>query len=284
MTVSAIIDTHLHLWDPAVLTYPWLEGTPLNRPFLAEDFQVASSGLPVEGAVFVQCDCLPEQSSAEVEFVLAQAVREPRIRAIVAHAPVEIGEAVEEHLERLAAFPIVRGIRRLLQGEADVEFCLHPEFVEGVRQLDLYNLHFEICIYHPQLSAAVELVRRCPEVRFVLDHIGKPGIAAGLMQPWGDQIGEMAALPNVVCKVSGLVTEADHAHWTPAHLRPYVEHVLESFGPERVMFGSDWPVATLASSYNRWVSTLDELVSGASDAERSALFHDNAVRVYRLAG
>jgi L-fuconolactonase len=189
---------------------------------------------------------------------------------------------VEPDLEALAVLPLVRGVRRLLQGEADDAFCLRPGFVAGVRLLQRYGFHFELCVYHHQLSAAVELVRRCPEVRFVLDHVGKPGIREGRLDPWRRDIDALAGLPNAACKLSGLVTEADHAGWTEADLDPYIAHVLAAFGGERLMFGSDWPVATLACAYPRWLEVLDRALAGLGEADRRRLFHDNAMDWYRI--
>ncbi len=178
--------------------------------------------------------------------------------------------------------PRVKGVRRLIQSEADPGFCLQPEFIKGVQGLAAYGLSFDICISHAQLANAIEMVRRCPGVTCVLDHIAKPDIRNGLMQPWKRQMREMADLPNVHCKLSGMVTEADHAHWTGADLQPYIDHVLDCFGLDRVLFGGDWPVVTLASTYTRWVETAGQALAGCSEGERKKLFCDNAKRVYRL--
>jgi L-fuconolactonase len=201
---------------------------------------------------------------------------------MIAHAPVHKGAAVADDLERLAQYRSLRGIRRLIEGEADPSICLAPDFVDGLRLLPKHGLTFDICVKHWGLVFAIELARRCPEVQIVLDHIGKPGIKHGLVEPWQGQLRELARLPNVVCKLSGLVTEADPATWTPAALRPYVDHLVSSFGPERLLFGSDWPVVKLAASYSRWLETALELLAPLSPAERDAIFSGNARRVYRL--
>jgi L-fuconolactonase len=140
----------------------------------------------------------------------------------------------------------------------------------------------DICIFHPQLGATLEMVRRCPEVSFVLDHIGKPGIKNGLIEPWKTEIDELAKLPNVACKLSGVTTEADHAAWTPAQLRPYIDWVCERFGIERILYGGDWPVSQLAGDYLQWLTTLEQATADFSEGERRNLFRDNAVRIYRL--
>ena len=144
------------------------------------------------------------------------------------------------------------------------------------------KLNFDICIFHPQLANAIRLVAQCPNVQFVLDHIGKPDIKNQLFDPWQQEIRTLAEFPNVYCKISGLVTEADHGQWTPAHLQPYIEHVITCFGFDRVIYGSDWPVSTQATDYPRWVHTLQEAVSGCSPEEVRNLFHDNAIKCYRL--
>ncbi len=181
-------------------------------------------------------------------------------------------------------FRTLRGIRRLIQGELDPGICLEPGFIDGVRRVGQHGLVFDICIKHWAMAYALELVRCCPDVQFVLDHIGKPDIRHDLREPWWSQIAELARLPNVVVKLSGVITEADHAHWTPAQVMPYVARVIECFGFDRVMYGSDWTVAELTHRYPTWVEILDRVVAGASDGERRKLYRDTAARVYRLAG
>lgn len=278
-----IVDSHVHFWDLDELDYPWLDGVPpIRRPFLPEDYRAATSQLNVEKIVFVQADCASEQGLDEVKWVTSLAQEEARIQGIVAFAPLEAEEkTVRPYLQSLSQHALVRGVRRLIQSEA-VDFCVQPEFVRGVQLLAEFDLSFDICIYHPQMANSVELVRRCPDVAFVLDHIGKPDIAGQLLDPWREQIGALADLPNVYCKISGLVTEADQENWTQADLKPYIDHVIDSFGIDRVMFGSDWPVATLASTYQRWVDTLAWATADLSDDERQKLFYANAQKFYRL--
>jgi L-fuconolactonase len=175
----------------------------------------------------------------------------------------------------------VRSVRHNVEHQA-LDFCTRPEFIAGVKQLPAAGLSCDLCCKHPQLSSVIELVRSCPETNFILDHAGKPGIRAGLLDPWREHVRTLASLPNVVCKFSGLVTEADHQSWTVAHLQPYVSHLLETFGPARLLFGGDWPVAKLASGYVRWLTTAQGLVAHLSAAEQAAIFRDNAARVYRI--
>jgi L-fuconolactonase len=283
MDVFPIIDSHVHLNDPTALSFPWMAGVPqLNRGHFSADFTTACGPIQVDGIVFVEVDATPGDRLAEAEWVSAQASADRRIKAIVAAAPLELGEAARPHLERLTALPLVRGIRRLIQAEPDPEFCLRPNFVAGVRLLAAHNLSFDIGVYHRQLGAAVELVRRCPKVRFVLDHVGKPDIRTGLMDPWRSHIRDLAKLPNVWCKLSGMATEADHESWTRENVRPYIDHVIECFGFDRLMFGGDWPVSTLATDYPRWVETVLWATGECSDAERRRLFRETAALFYGL--
>ena len=278
-----IVDAHVHLWDPTHLRYGWLAGVPaLNRRNGPSEFRRACGPVAVAKLVFVQCECAPEQSLAEAEWVSALAAEDPRIRGIVAQAPLELGDAVEPMLARLARLPLVKGVRRLLQEERDDAFCVRPEFVRGVRRLAAHGFSFDACVFHRQLPAVVQLVRACPEVRFVLDHLGKPGVRTGALDPWRANLRDLATLPNVVCKLSGLATEADWTTWRPEELRPYLDHALACFGPERVMFGGDWPVSTQAVAYGRWVEVLDAVVSDWPADLRHRLFVRNAEAFYRL--
>lgn len=278
-----IIDTHIHLWDPGRLSYPWLREEPsIHRAFTVADYRNECSGLNVEQMIFVQAGCLDEQAMEEVEFVLDEARRDPRLTGIIAFAPLERGMQVDPLLRRLKSVPQVRGIRRMLQSEPDHEFCLQPDFLEGIRLLSKYDLHFEICIVHLQVAGVFRMVERCPEVRFILDHIGKPDIKAHLGDPWMKEIKALSRLPNIVCKISGLVTEADHDTWKPEDLKPYVDHVIDCFGFDRVLYGSDWPVAKLAATIPRWTAALEQLLVTCSLQDRRKLFHDNAVEFYRL--
>jgi L-fuconolactonase len=282
MPAFPIVDTHVHLWDIQRLRYSWLASVPaINKNHLPADYRRVCGPVEVAKMVFVQCDCAPEQALAEAEWVSGLTRDEPRLRAIVARASLEQGDAVQPHLEKLAALPLVKGVRRLIQGES-LEFCLQPKFVRGVQLLHAHGLSFDLCIKHPQLANTIQLVRQCPDVRFVLDHIGKPDIKAGRLDPWRAELRELSRMENVWCKLSGMVTEADHAKWTPAGLRPYIDHVIECFGFERVMFGSDWPVSTLATDYPRWVATLDEALRGCSGEELQRVYVRNAEMFYRV--
>ncbi|MCH8276679.1 MAG: amidohydrolase family protein [Bacteroidetes bacterium] len=280
-----MIDTHVHLWDVDRLDYPWLNGLPaLNRSYVLDDFDEDTRGYEVKGFVFIECTGAMDDriSQDELEWITELANRDKRIRGIVAHASLEKGEAVHGLLTWLAERPLVKGVRRLLQGEPDVEFCLRPGFVEGVQKLAEFGLTFDACIYHFQLESLIRLVDRCPRVLFVLDHIGKPAIRDGQLDPWREHIRALASLPNVVCKISGVLAEADHDTWTIEQVMPYLEHAVEAFGPDRIMFGGDWPVLRLAGTYSEWMELVIRLAHNLSEPDRDKLFSSNAERVYRL--
>lgn len=278
-----IIDTHVHLWDPDRFRIPWLDGNALlDRPYGLTEFDASEVGLDVQGLVFIQAEVAESYALLEAQWVAGLAERDRRIRGIVPYAPLEFGDRAHAFLEALLAVsPLVKGVRRLLQG-LPVEFCLQPAFVRGVQLLPEYGLSFDLCIRHQHLANAVRLVQQCPDTRFILDHIAKPNIAAGILDPWRQQLQQLAACPNVSCKISGVVTEADQQRWTVQDIAPYVLHTLEVFGEDRVAFGSDWPVVLQASTYQRWVETLDGLTAGLSLETRRKLWAENAVRLYGL--
>ena len=284
MLPFALIDTHLHLWDPGYLRYSWLDNIPLlNKPYLLDDYNRHCDGVQVEKMVFLQCEVDPSYYQHEAAWITSLAAQDPRIAGMVPWAPLEKGDGVRPELETLlAANPLVKGIRRIIQFEPELDFCLRPDFIRGVQLLADYGLSFDICISHIQLANTIKLVAQCPNVQFILDHIGKPDIKGGVLESWQTELRILAAFPNVWCKMSGLVTEADHQAWTATDLQPYIDHVLTCFGFDRVMFGGDWPVAYQATLYPRWVETLQAAVSGCSAQELRQLFRDNAVAFYRL--
>jgi L-fuconolactonase len=283
MNALSIVDSHVHLWNPAQLRYPWLDGLPaLNRAFLPVDFAAASVNSNVGKIIFVECGCEPAQSLAEAGWAAVLAKDEPRLKGIIAHVSLEKGESACAELNALASCPLVKGVRRNLQGERDADFCLGPEFLAGARLLAGPGFTFDLCVRHDQLRAATELARRVPQVNFVLDHFGKPDVRGKKTEPWAADLKTLAALPNVVCKISGLTTQTDWSNWQPADLKFYFEWAMECFGFERVMFGGDWPVATLATSYGHWLETVQNMVSITRDADRIKLFRTNAERVYHV--
>lgn len=279
-----IVDTHLHLWDPTHFRMSWLDGNPLlNKPYTLFAYREHTTGIDIEAMVYLQVEVETPYALPEAQWVAQRAVEDPRLRGMVLWAPLEYGDHARAFIEALLnVSPLVRGIRRIIQFEPDLDFCLRPDFVRGVQLLPQYNLSFDICIDHRHLPNTIELVRRCPDTRFILDHIGKPDIRNHVLDPWRAGIRTLAAFPNVWCKMSGLVTEADHQHWTRDDLRPYIDHVLDCFGFERTMFGGDWPVAFQAARYSQWLDTLLWAVQGCSAGELRELFRENALAFYRL--
>lgn len=274
------IDSHMHFWDQQVLTpYTWLHEVPsINHRHAPATLRTEAPAHLPEKIVFVEAGAPP---LAEVRWVEELAASEPRIRAIVAKITIDAGERTTNELAELKRHPLVRGVRHHFEHDG-ADYCSRPPFIQGVREAGAAGFSFDLCGKHSQLPAIIELVRQCPDTRFILDHGGKPAIRAGLLEPWREQIRTLAGFPNVVCKLSGLVTEADHQHWTAAQLAPYVAHLLETFGPRRLLFGGDWPVAKLACGYGRWLELAREFTAQLPAAEQAAIFHDNAERVYRL--
>jgi L-fuconolactonase len=279
-----IVDAHLHLWDPSHFRMPWLDGNPvLDRTYGLAEYRQHTAGVDIAAMVYLQVEVEPAYGLLEAQWVTDRAREDDRIQAIVAWAPLEYGEQARAYLDALVAIsPRVKGVRRLIQSEPDDDFCVQPRFVRGVRLLAEYGLSFDLCIYHRHLPNAIRLVSQCPNVSFILDHIAKPNIKDQVLDPWRGQLRDLAAFPNIICKLSGMVTEADHQKWTPADLAPYAEHVVESFGEDRIAFGGDWPVAFQAATYPRWVATLDGLTAGLSPAAKRKLWSDNARRFYRI--
>jgi L-fuconolactonase len=285
MPAFPIVDSHLHLWDPSRFRMSWLDGNAvLDRPYGLKEYREHTNGVDIGAMVYLQVEVEPAYALLEAQWVVERAAADPRIQGMVCWAPVEYGEQCRAFLDALVAIDRVRikGIRRLIQGEADPEFCVRPRFVRGVQILAEYGVSFDICLVHHQLPGAIELVAQCPGVSFILDHIGKPNIKDHVLDPWRSQIRELASYPNVYCKLSGMVTEADHQRWTVDDLAPYAEHVLAQFGEDRVVFGGDWPVAFQAARYPRWVETVDRLTAGLSDSARRKLWAENARTFYRL--
>jgi len=282
--VLPIVDAHVHLWNPEQFSMPWLADVPLlNRPYGLQDYREQTQSLPIKAIVFIEVGVEPQETLQEARQIVELAQEEPRLQAIVAAAPVERGLAVREHLEALMALsPLIKGVRRNIEDEADANFCLQPAFIAGVRLLAEFGLSFDLCLKHWQLPAVTELVGRCPDTAFILDHLGKPDIKQGTLDPWQADLRRLAELPNVACKVSGMVTEADHAAWQPADLAPFLAVVLDAFGEDRILFGSDWPVTLLASTYTRWYETLATLTAHLPLSARRKLWAENARRVYRI--
>ena len=276
-----IIDTHQHLWDTANLEYSWLEDFDLlAKRYTAEDYREAIGDLNVVKSVHVEGDPAETDVVKEVEWLTEIAETDGMIGAIAAAAPLEKPNA-EAILAQLVEFGFVVGVRRMAWHHPNPQFYASPELINGVKLLTKFDLSFELCANQTQLPAAIALVKATPDVRHALNHCGGPDIKGGQFEPWATHIRELAAFENVHCKVSGLVTTASE-NWTREELKPYIRHLMETFGYERLMFGSDWPVCTLAATYQEWVAVLLWAVEDASDSEKNRLFYENASGFYSV--
>lgn len=273
------IDAHHHFWHYTPTEYDWIDDgmAAICRDFLPADLAPEIAAAGIDRVISVQA----RESVAETEALLEWAAAHAWIAGVVGWFPL-IDPGLGDLLERFAATPALKGVRHVLQAEP-AEYMDREDFNAGIAQLRATNLTYDILIVHHQLPAAIRLVDRHPNQVFVLDHIAKPPIRAGELQPWARNLAELARRPNIFCKLSGIVTEADYSTWTYEQILPYMEIALEAFTPARLMFGSDWPVCRVATTYVDWVRTIDRFAETLSAAERQALFHDTAARAYRLA-
>ena len=247
------LDSHQHFWIYDAPQYPWIpKGSPLHRSWLPEDLELIQQPLGFEGSIAVQA----RQSLEESRWLLALADAHRSIRGVVGWVDLR-DPRVDQQLAELSKHPRFVGVRHVVQDEPDPAFMLSPEFVHGISQLAQFDLAYDLLLYPHQLDEALRLVERFPEQRFVLDHIAKPLIRQRTISPWRENICALAELPNVCCKVSGMITEADHTGWVPEDFRPYLDTVFEAFGCERLMYGSDWPVCLLAGSYQQTVELVE---------------------------
>jgi predicted TIM-barrel fold metal-dependent hydrolase len=278
-----IVDAHQHLWDLDLFHYAWLKDLPvLNRSFRMDDYCDATKGRAIEKSVHLEADVDEPFMVDETKYVLRLADRgDNPLEGVVACGRPESKE-FKTYLERILGHPKLKGIRRILHTQPD-DLGQSETFIENVNSLAGYGLSFDLCVLARQLPLAIRLVSRCPEVTFILDHCGVPQVREKILDPWRANIRAIAKFPNVFCKISGLVAYADPREWTTEDLRPYVEHAIECFGWDRVMFGSDWPVCTLSASYQQWVDALVSLTRGAGEVNQKKLFRENAIRIYRIA-
>ena len=276
---ASTIDAHHHFWRYDSAEYEWIDDSmsALRRDFLPPDLAVALTAGGVHGAISVQA----RQTLDETEWLLALASAHDLIVGVVGWVPLA-SSSVRADLAKLVAHPKLRGVRHVLQGEADPRFFERPDFNAGIGALRDFSLAYDLLIYEHQLPAALAFVDRHPGQVFVLDHAAKPRIRERSVEPWRTHVRDLARRPDVYCKLSGLVTEADTHAWTDADLRPYADTVLEAFGPSRVMFGSDWPVCLVASPYDRWVDAVRGFTAGLTASERAEVLGGTARRAYRL--
>lgn len=271
-----IIDTHLHLVYPERFSYPWLGNAPhLNRPWSVEAYWDEAKALGIQGAIHMEVDVAEVDIEPESRFVTTL----PGIVGAIAACRPEHPDFAGQ-LETLAAIPGVRGLRRILH-EAPDELSQSTLFRENLKRIQARNLSFDLCVRHDQLPIGEALVRACPDVTFILDHCGAQDITVGNLSPWRENISSISKLPNLMAKVSGIIAYAG-PHWTLDAIRPYVEHIIDCFGWDRVVWGSDHPVVTRGGSLTDWVNATRTLISGASETEQNQLLNGNASRIYRL--
>jgi predicted TIM-barrel fold metal-dependent hydrolase len=275
-----LVDTHLHLWNPEKFHYPWLADFPtLQHRFGFDDYLAAAGGAEIVRAVFVECDVECERAFDEARGIQKLAGEHPLIAGLVASARPEL-PGFDAQIDALLEFPNLRGIRRALHVVPD-DVSQSSRFLSNVRSLAAHGLTFDICMLARQLPLAAAIVTKCPDVQFVLDHCGVPDVKGKAFDPWRADLARIAKLPNLVCKVSGLVAYAS-AGWTTEELRPWFEHAVECFGWERLMWGSDWPVCTLGGTLLDWLEATRELLQSASPDERDRICWRNAETIYRL--
>lgn len=275
-----IIDTHQHFWHYNPEEFDWItnEMHRIQKNFLPEDLKATLKDTDVEGVVTVQA----RQSLEETDWLLQLASDHPFINGIVGWVPLQderISEIVDRYYNN---HPLLKGVRHIIQGEPDPQFILNKDFNYGISQLKKYGLIYEILVLEHQLPNTIRFVDQHPHQTFVLDHIAKPKIRANEINEWGKNIKELARRENVSCKISGMVTEADFTNWTEEQLKPYFDVVLEAFGPSRLLFGSDWPVCLVATTYPDWLSLVMKWINKLTKSEQEQILGRNALALYHL--
>lgn len=274
-----VIDAHQHFWRFNPVRDAWItdEMSTIRRDFLPGDLVPDLDANGVDATIAVQAD----QSEAETEFLLGLAERNRRIAGVVGWVDLRSSE-IEKRLEYFSRFKKLRGIRHVAQAETDDRFLVRPDFVRGVGKLKSFELTYDVLIYPRQLPAAIELVGKFPEQKFVVDHLAKPEIKAKKFEPWTTLIREIAASPNVYCKLSGLVTEANWRSWKPEDLEPYLDVMFDTFGTKRMMFGSDWPVCLVAATYAEAKNIVESYVDRHAPKAKAAIFGEVVKDFYSL--
>jgi L-fuconolactonase len=272
-------DSHQHFWHYTPDEYGWIDGSMacLRRDFLPNDLKLEIDACGVVATIAVQA----RQTVEETKWLLELSRSNPFIAGVVGWVPL-IEAEVSESIGALRELGVLKGVRHILQGEADDGYMLREDFNRGISALRDFDIAYDILVLERQLPQTVGFVDRHPDQRFVLDHVAKPRIRDAAVSPWRELIRKLAERPNVFCKLSGMVTEADYATWTEQQLEPYFDTVLDAFGPERVMFGSDWPVCLLAASYEKWLEVVSRRIAALSQHERESILGGTASRVYRV--
>jgi L-fuconolactonase len=273
------IDAHQHFWDLTRFQYPWMTADMqvLRRDYLPGDLRPVLDRMGVDLTVFVQA----QHNVDETEWALLLAEKYPWIIGIVGWLDLKSAD-LEAHVDRFRSHRQFVGVRHIVQDEPDERWLLQDDVVRGLKVLANRDLTYDLLLRPHHLPHIPQLVRRVPSLRMVIDHLAKPPIRRGELEPWQGDLAAIAKMPNMFCKISGLITEADPRHWQVADLIPYVETALELFGPERLMFGSDWPMCRLAGEYTEVIAAAHHALAGLSVHERAAVFGDTATRFYQL--
>ncbi len=279
--LTPILDTHQHLIYPGALTYSWTAGIPAlaGRAFTVQDYEEQRAGTGIVGALFMETS--PDAWQQELSLI-ERKTSEPAspVRGFIANCRPEHHDSFAAYLDSIDTARLA-GVRRICHVEPD-ELSQTPEFVASIRLLAERSLPFDLCLFPRQLAIGELLARRCPDTQFVLDHCGVPDIAAAEFDTWSAALRRLAALPNVCCKLSGLPAYCAPGAAGVSTIRPYFEHAIELFGWERVVWGSDWPVCTQRATLQEWIGISREIVAHESEENRRKLFHENALRIYRL--
>lgn len=274
-----VIDSHQHFWIYEAEKHAWIDDdmNVIRKNFLPEDLKLVYQENGIDGCVAVQAD----QTLIETDFLLDLAEKNDFIKGIVGWVDLRASN-IESVLEKYSRFPKLKGFRHVVQGEADHNFMLRPDFLNGISALEKYNFTYDILIFPHQLGTALELVRRFPKQKFVIDHIAKPYIKDGFYDGWAALMKVIGQHQNVYCKLSGMTTEADYNNWTPEQIEPYMQLVLDSFGAKRILFGSDWPVCLVAGNYTKTKELVTNFIAKLSLEEQAAIMGENAIKFYNL--
>ncbi|MEX0769383.1 MAG: amidohydrolase family protein [Balneolaceae bacterium] len=275
----SVIDSHQHFWQYHPSKFPWINDKMkiLQNDFMPPDLKQEMDRHGVNGCVAVQAG----QTEGETEFLLKLAKEYPFVRGVVGWLDLAAKD-LEKKLEHYTGFDRFKGLRHIVHDEPDDRFLLRPDFLRGIEALGKYDLCYDILIFARHLSVAIEFAGKFPDQKFVLDHIAKPEIMDQKIGSWEKGIRELAKHPRMVCKVSGMVTEADWNEWEPDDFRPYLDVVFDAFGTERLMFGSDWPVCKLAATYGGVIQLVEEYIGNYNPAEQEKIMGLNAVECYEL--
>lgn len=273
------IDSHQHFWKYDPVNYSWIDDNMaiIRRDFLPGDLEPVLQANHIDGCITVQAD----QTEAENDFQLANAAENDFIKGVIGWVDLQ-ADNVDQRLQHYSSFKKFKGLRHVLQGEPQRDFMLRPAFLKGIGLLKKYGFTYDILIFPDQLACSADFVSRFPDQPFVIDHIAKPPIKAKEINRWADDIKAFAKFENVSCKVSGMVTEADYKAWKPVDFHPYLDVVVETFGPNRLMFGSDWPVCRCAAEYEQMIGIVEDYFAAFSTTQQQSIFGSNAVKFYNL--